>query len=78
MTVRYRYQRIFFYTYFNFTIIRIGLLCTLYAISEKKNGNSGTAAYLLKMEAGELLNLSRPDLQEFKTFEMEAMRLLLL
>jgi hypothetical protein len=50
----------------------------LYAISEEKNGNSGIAAFLLKMEAGELVNLLRPDLQDFKTFEMEAMRLLLL
>jgi hypothetical protein len=34
--------------------------------------------FFLKMEAGELVNLLRPDSQEFKTFEMEAMRLLLL
>jgi hypothetical protein len=34
--------------------------------------------FFLKMEAGELVNLLRPDSQEFKTFEMEAMCLLLL
>jgi hypothetical protein len=53
---------------------------TLYTVqfSEEKNVNSGTAAFLLKMEAGELVNLLRPDSQEFKTFEMEAMCLLLL
>ncbi len=38
----------FLYAYFNVTIIRIGLLCTWYAISEGKNVNSGTAAFLLK------------------------------